>query len=217
LGYKIWLLAKKKAPQFGIPKIKGKIHFDEKRVHVNGKLHDDLNAIDSKTKFILSELFVVKKDMFSVKQFLLLIKRNCYKQILEIYKAEKEKPRKKKRLITFVCDGCPTFKKAFSILFGRVAKLIFGISIKYKKFGVKHNNNAIERYNREIKRRIIVFGSFRSYEGARIFLSLRKTIYNFVTPHSELQGLTPAEAAGINLPLGKDRLYDLIGYAARLR
>lgn len=195
----------------------GKVHFDEKRIHVNGKLHDDLNAIDSKTKFILSELFVVKKDLGSVKQFLLPIKKGCYKQILEIYRKEKGKPKKKRKLIVFVCDGCPTFKTAFNILFGRVAKLVFGISIKYKKFGVKHNNNAIERYNKEIKRRIIVFGSFRSYEGARTFLSLRAMLYNFVTPHSELKGLTPAEAAGIIPPLGKDKLYDLIRYAAKLR
>lgn len=184
---------------------------------MNGKLYDDLNAIDSKTKFILSELFVVNKDLHSVKIFLMQIKRICYNQILERYLSEKHKPKKEKKLITFVCDKCPTYKTAFNILFGRVARLIFGIPIKYRKYGVKHNNNAIERYNREIKRRIIVFDSFRSLEGARVFLSLRATIYNFINTHSELGGLTPAEAASILIPLGKDRLLDLIRYAARLR
>jgi transposase-like protein len=145
------------------------------------------------------------------------IKKLCYKQILEKYLSEKHKPKKGRRLITFVCDGCPTFKSTFKILFGRVAKLVFGIPIKYKKFGVKHNNNAIERYNKEIKRRTIVFGSFRSFEGARIFLSFRATVYNFVNPHSELDGKTPAEAAEIFIPLGKDRLFDLIIYLTKLR
>lgn len=145
------------------------------------------------------------------------IKRICYKQILQKYLSEKHKPINKRKLITFVCDGCPTFKSAFKILFWRTAKLVFGIPIKYKKFGVKHNNNAIERYNKEIKRRTIVFGSFRSFKGARVFLSFRTIIYNFVNPHSELNKLTPAETAGVFIPLGKNRLFDLIKYVSRLR
>jgi len=130
---------------------------------------------------------------------------------------EKIKQKNKRKLITFVCDGCETYRTVFNILFKRIAKLIFGIPIKYKKFGVKHNNNAIERYNKEIKRRMIVFGSFRSFEGARVFLSFRATIYNFVNTHSKLNGLTPAESAGIFIPLGKDRLLDLIKYVIKLR
>ena len=153
----------------------------------------------------------------SVKKFLLHIKKMCYPQMLAIYYLEKQKPRKKRKLTTFVCDGCPTFKTAFDILFKRVAKLVFGIPIKYKKFGVKHNNNAIERYNKEIKRRIIVFGRFRSIDGAKIFLSLRTIFYNYVNPHSELSELTPAQAADINLPLGENKLLDLIKYTTKQR
>ncbi|MBI4739926.1 DDE-type integrase/transposase/recombinase [Candidatus Woesearchaeota archaeon] len=182
---------------------------------MNGKLHDDLNAIDSETKFILSELFVEKKDLPSVKIFLLQIKKRCYTQILAKYVSEKHKPKNERKLITFVCDGCPTYGTAFNILFGQVTKLIFGIPIKYRKFGVKHNNNAIERYNKEIKRRIIVFGSFRSLEGARVFLSFRAIMHNFVNPHSELNGTTPAQAADIKIPLGENRLLDLIKYAPK--
>lgn len=195
----------------------GRIHFDEKRIHVNGKLHDDLNAIDSKTKFILSELFVEVKDTSSVRVFLMHIKRICYKQILETYMRERHKPKKKRKLTTFVCDGCPTFNSVCTALFWRTAYIISGISIKYKKYGVKHNNNPIERYNQEIKRRIIVFGSFRSFEGARIFLSMKSIIYNFINPHSELSGRTPAEAAGIYIQLHNDKLLNLIQYVARLR
>jgi len=176
-----------------------------------------LNAIDSKTKFILSELFVEKKDLASVKIFLLQIKRICYTQILEKYLSEKYKPKNERKLITFVCDGCETYRSVFNILFKRVAKLFFGVPIKYKKFGVKHNNNAIERYNKEIKRRILVFESFKTLAGARVFLSLRALIYNFINEHSELNGRTPAEAAEIFIPLGRNRLLDLIKYATRLR
>lgn len=180
-------------------------------------MYDDLNAIDSKTKFILSELFVETKDLASVKTFLFHIKKICYKQILERYLEEKTKPAKERKLITFVCDRCETYRTVFNILFRRVAKLIFGIPIKYKKFGVKHNNNAIERYNKEIKRRILVFESFKTIAGARVFLSLRSLIYNFINKHSELNGRTPAEAAEIFIPLGRNKLLDLIKYVAKLR
>ena len=82
---------------------------------------------------------------------------------------------------------------------------------------MKHNNNAIERYNKEIKRRILVFESFKTLAGARVFLSLRALIYNFINEHSELNGRTPAEAAEIFILLGRNRLLDLIRYATKLR
>lgn len=138
------------------------------------------------------------------------IKKICYEQILEKYLSEKQKPAEKRKLITFVCDGCETYRTVFNILFKRVAKLVFGIPIK-------HNNNAIERYNKEIKRRTMVFGSFRSFEGARNFLSFRAIIYNFINPHSELKGLTPAEAAEIFIPLGEDKILDLIKQITKQR
>lgn len=193
----------------------GRIHFDEKRIRVNGILFDDLNAIDSKTKFVLAEEFVDKKDLQAVKLFLMQIKRLCYKQILEQYKAEKHKSVKKRKLVTFVCDGCPTFKTACHLLFGRVARIISGVPIACKKYGLAHNNNHIERYNREIKRRMIVIGSFQTFQGVRFFCSLRRIIHNFVNSHSELQGKTPAEAAGIHLQLGGNKLLGLIRHAAK--
>lgn len=180
---------------------------------MSGELFDDLNAIDSKTKFILAEEFVENKDLCSVKMFLMQIKKLCYKQILEKYLLEKRKPNKKRKLTKFVCDGCPTFKTAFNILFRRVAKLVSGVPIACRKYGLEHNNNYIERYNREIKRRIIAMGSFQTFEGARTFCSLRRIIYNFVNSHSELDGKTPAEAAEISLPIDKNRLLGLIRIA----
>ncbi|MFQ5887420.1 MAG: hypothetical protein ACE5HY_01855 [Candidatus Hydrothermarchaeales archaeon] len=37
--------------------------------------------------------------------------------------------------------------------------------------------------------------------------------YNFVRPHQALNGLTPAEMAGIDLKLGNDKRLDLIKLA----
>ena len=200
-----------------MPEIKGRIHFDEKYVKVKKEDYYDLNAIDSKTKYVLAHLFVEKRTVKKCIKFLRQIKITCYKQILEKYKQEKNKPTKKRKLIVFVCDKFENYRNAFNKLFYRVAKLRFGISIKAKREGLKHNNNHIERYNQEIKDRIKTMRNFGSDKGAEYFLNLKHIIHNFVNPHMQLKGNTPAETAGINLKLGRRKLLNLIRYRAKAK
>ena len=149
--------------------------------------------------------------------FLSQIKETCYKQILDIYKKEKHKKSKKKRLIVFVSDGFENYKNAFNKLFCYVAKLVFGIPIKLQKHGVNHNNNAIERYNSDIDDRTKTMRHFGSFNGAKYFLNLKHIIHNFVNPHMQLKGRTPAEEAGVDLKLGRRKLLNLIRYTAKTR
>lgn len=177
------------------------------------KNHYDLNCIDSKTKYITAHLFVEKRTKQKCIAFLSQIKKTCYEQILERYQQERQKPRKERNPITFVSDKFANYKSAWSKLFSRVTKLMFGVPIAYRKYGLEHNNNAIERENGNIKDRIKVMrGGFEAFEGAEAFLNLRHIIHNFVNPHQQLKGKTPAEAAEIFLPLGKNRLLCLIKY-----
>ena len=176
-----------------------------------------MNAIDSKTKYVLAHLFVEKRTIWKCIEFLRQIKTTCYKQMLEIYNQEKNKPKNKRKLIIFVCDKFENYRTAFNKLFYRVAKLRFGIPIKAKKNGLKHNNNHIERYNQDIKDRIKTMRNFGSDKGAEYFLNLRHIIHNFVNPHMQLNGNTPAEAAGIDLKLGRRKLLNLIKYRAKTK
>ena len=138
--------------------------------------------------------------------------------MLEIYKKEKYKKVKDRLLIKFVFDGFANYENAWSKLFYRVSNGIFGISIKLKNKGVKHNNNHIERYNGSIKDRIKVMrGGFGSFKGAEAFMNLKDIIYNFVNPHQSLRGETPAEAAEIKLKLGRNKLLGLIRYMSNER
>ena len=145
------------------------------------------------------------------------VKDTCYEQMLEIYKKEKHKKTKDRKLVIFVFDGFSNYENAWSKLLRRITKGIFGISIKAKKGGLKHNNNHIERYNGCIKDRIKVMrGGFGSFGGAEAFMNLKDVIYNFVNPHQSLKGKTPAEAAEIKLKLGRNKLLGLIRYMARI-
>lgn len=177
-----------------------------------------MNCIDHITKYITAHLFVEKRTLKKCVEFLGQIKSTCYQQILEKYKQEKHKKKKDRELITFVCDGFENYKNAFNKLFYRVVKLRFGIPIKAKVAGLEHNNNHIERYNGKIKDRIKVMrGGFYSFEGAESFMNLKHIIHNFVNPHQELKGRTPAEAAEVDLKLGRMKLRNLIRYRSKYK
>lgn len=148
-------------------------------------------------------------------RFLRQIKNTCHKQILSVYFKEKHKPAQKRRLITFVTDGFENYRNAFNKLFYRTCKLVFGVPIACRKYGLLHNNNTIERYNGDIKDRTKTMRDFGSHEGAESFLNMKRTIHNFVNPHMGLNGRTPAEAAGIDLKLERRKLLNVIRLQAK--
>ena len=134
-------------------------------------------------------------------------------RFLKSTKKKKNKPKKKRKLIIFVSDKFHNYKTAWRKHFFRVTKLVFGVPIACHKYGLEHNNNPIERYNGSIKSRTkIMRGGFRSDEGGEAFTNFKRVIHNFVNPHHELNGKTPAEAAEIRLPLGRNKLLSLIRY-----
>ncbi len=197
------------------PRIKGRIHIDEKFVKVKKDQCYDLNAIDHITKYVLAHKFVRKRTFPKCVEFLRQIKITCCKQILEIYRREKHKTTKKRKLIVFVCDGFENYRNAFNKLFYFVAKLRFGVPIKAKANGLKYNNNHIERYNQDIKDRIKTMRNFGSFDRAEHFLNLKHIVHNFVNPHMGLKGRTPAEVAEIDLRLKRIKLLNLIKKIAR--
>jgi len=158
-------------------------------------------------------LFVEKRTKDKCIEFLSQIKNTCYNQILTKYYIAKYDKTKKKEKQKFVCDGFENYKNAFNKLFYRIAELQFGVPIACRKYNYEHNNNAIERYNGKIKDRIKnIRSGFKNFKDAKNFMNLRRVIYNYVNPHQELNGKTPAEIAKINLNLGRNKLLDLIKY-----
>ena len=113
---------------------------------------------------------------------------------------------KRKKKIVFVSDKLGHYKKGFNKYFRFVAELRFGISIKQKKYGYKHNNNVIERDNREVKQRYHSMIGFKSIKSANTILDFFDIYDNFITKirrKKEKRFRTPAERAGIRLDLGE--------------
>ena len=175
-----------------------------------------MNAVDNVTKFVLAHSFVDKRTKDKCLNFLKQIKDNCYHQILERYLSEKHKKKEDRLLFEFICDGFENYKSAFNKLFYRVANLTFGVPIACKKYGLKHNNNPVERYNGKLDDRLkIIRGGFGNFDGAKSFMDMQRILHNFVNPHQELKGITPAEMAEIILPLKRNKLLNLIRFLAK--
>lgn len=209
MGCKICSSFKKNETQFGTPTIKGRLHFDEKYINVKGRYSYDINVIDNKTKFILSEIFVRERTLRKCKALLKKVKSWCYEQIMDLYRREK-------KLICFVADKFSNYYSAWKRLLARITEMTAGVPIACKRYGLKHNNNPIERYNREIGRRVDAINVFQTFNGADEFFALRTIIYNYINPHGSLSGKTPAEEAEIHLDLGQNRLLNLIKYARKI-
>lgn len=136
------------------------------------------------------------------------MKDRFYDQCIERYKEyKKAKEKEKDKRIIFVSDGREHYRNAFNKYFSKVCKLVHGVPIACKRYGLEHNNNPVERYNEDIKQRYKTMRSFKSFDSANAFLSLRRIVYNFVRGDENR-----AMKADINLELGQNRLYALIKF-----
>lgn len=78
--------------------------------------------------------------------------------------------RQRLNLIKFVADKFYNYYFAWKRILAKITTMDAGVPIACKKYGLKHNNNAIERYNREIKRRMHAIVVFQTFDGAKDFL-----------------------------------------------
>jgi len=71
-------------------------------------------------------------------------------------------------------------------------------------------NMKIERLNSSIREREKIVRAFKNPETAKKILDGWQIYYNYIRPHQTLNGLTPAEASGIDLQLKENKWLNLI-------
>jgi transposase-like protein len=74
-------------------------------------------------------------------------------------------------------------------------------------------NQLVERLNGTVRHREKVMRGMHHDESAQVLLDGHRVYYNFLRPHISLDGKTPAEAAGIDLGLDRNRWSELIAQA----
>ncbi len=85
------------------------------------------------------------------------------------------------------------------------------VHIKTKSLKDGFQNRPIERYHNEIREKLKARRGLGNDESAQVFADGYRIYHNFARPHTGLPAnITPAEAAGINLGLGDNKIRDLI-------
>ncbi len=165
---------------------------------------------DRKTKFRINAFSSRKRSYEQgTKKVYADIRKRCYDQFL--------KAKKKGNKFNFTSDKLEHNKKGFNKFFRNVATLTFGVPIKCKKYGLKRNNNCIERdhqYSRALEKNS---RGHKDIEGISAVFDLGDVYYNYIDKQKlrkksrkekkwiskEKKWRTPAERAKIKLNLGK--------------
>lgn len=158
-------------------------HSDEMMVKAKGKWLWAWNVLDRDTRFLLATN--VTKERYL---------KDARKVLKEAKNTTKYQPA---RVVT---DGLQSYPKA-------VVKELWTLKNKNTKHlrcptitSKRVNNNRVERLNGTIRERLKVQRGFQRQATALQQLENFRTYYNFVRPHQALNGLTPAEQAGIKIP-----------------
>ena len=164
-------------------------HADEMFARVSGTWNYLWSCIDYLTKFIVAHHFSVVRNDIECTKFIGKVKTRTKNPPNEIHTDNS-------------WDYYPAFRKHFP----RNRKI-------HKHFPAwKHSfkNNPIERFFNTVKQRYKTLRTFDNTDSASKFLCFYMVYYNFIRKHMSLNGITPAQAAKIELNLGKNRFMDLI-------
>ena len=123
------------------------------------------------------------------------------------------KERAGKRPDAIVTDGLQAYRTAIPNEFYDKTAPIQNPHVRLYNFETKPNNNIVERLNGTFRERSKVQRGLYSDETAEEFMDASRVYYNFLRPHMSLHGMTPAQAAGIDLNLGTNRWMSMIELA----
>lgn len=171
------------------PIIGGQVHADEMFVKVNGEWNYYWDAIDYTTKFLVGDH---------------LSKERNYRECITFLKSVKECPVNQPYEIH--TDNSYDYPWPIKKVFGEKGI----IHAFYPAWKHRFRNNPIERLHNTEKQTIKTFRNFDNFESTKKFFDFNKVYYNFIRKHTTLDFITPAEAAGIFLSLGRNRFLSLI-------
>lgn len=160
-------------------------HADETIVKIKGVKHYIWFIVDSETRFVLGFNLSPHRDSNQAVSLL-----NEAKQLGE--------PK------SIVSDRYAAYAVPVKSIFPDAAH------IRVKSFEDDISNNLIECFNKQFKAWYKTKQGFASFDSANNLISLFVFFFNFVRPHSALNGLTPAQVAGLILNKNQKRKYLLV-------
>jgi transposase-like protein len=155
-------------------------HVDETVVKINGDKYYIWFLVDSETRFVIG--FHLSRHRDSPQAFTLL---NAAKGLGH--------PK------AIVSDRYSAYKVPVRSIYAGTKH------IRVESFKDDISNNLIESFNHQFKAWYKTKQGFNSYSSANNLISTFVFFYNFVRPHSSLNGHTPAQVAGLNLSKNQKR------------
>ena len=184
------------------PLVEERIHEDEVEIRIRKRKRYFWRAKESKTGFKFSGP-VGRRSMANCQSLNRQIKKRCYIDMLN--------RKKKGKKVKFVSDKLAHYKTTHSKMFRNVADITHGVPIKAKKKGLKYNNNVIECEHPAVNERIRRMKGVDDIDFVECVLHLKDILDNFARKRNR-KSKTPAELAGINLDLGRNKTLGLIRF-----
>jgi transposase-like protein len=164
-------------------------HADEQMIKSKGRYIWTWNVLDSRTRFLLTTMISEGRDIGDA--------RKVFRRASEL---ASDKPE------TIITDGLQSYKKAIRKEFHTHRTGIKHVRLETIRAKI---NNPIERFHSTFRERDKVMRGFKSNKTAQAWVTGFRAYYNYVRPHMGI-GMTPAQAGGINLPLGQNKWLGLI-------
>lgn len=167
------------------PELSRVFHADETKVNIRGQWVWLWHLMDGDTRFLLANHVSQGRTVADA--------RAAFKEAKAVAKTDAR---------VLLTDGLASY--------GPAAQREFPDAVHISGIGIQGrvNNNRMERYHGTFKERSKVMRSIKKPDSA--FIEGQRIYYDYLRPHTALDGRTPAEAAGINLNLTGNKWESLI-------
>ncbi len=187
------------------PRVGGVWHSDETMVNVRRTQPIDgenyswaWNLMDHDTRFLLASEVTKHRDIADARKVLAKARKNSGEQSPDFLVTDKLAAYRRSIPKEFVTKTDPRT-----------------IHVRLKNTREGTNNNVVERLHGTVKERLKVMRGLDHDETAGKMLEGNRIYYNYLRPHSALNGQTPAERAGIDLGLHGNKWEKLIRKAKK--
>jgi len=173
------------------PELSRVFHADETKVNIRGQWLWLWHLMDGDTRFLLANHVSQGRNTSDA--------REAFQEAKEIAKVE---PR------VLMTDGLGSYAQAAQSEFPNAVH-VAGVGLQGRL-----NNNRMERYHSTFKgERVRPARGIKTTDTA--ILDGQRIYYDYLRPHSALEGKTPSQAAGLDLKLGKNKWESLIKKASK--
>lgn len=180
------------------PEISDMWHADEMTLKIAGDQKWVWNVLDRETRFWLAQSITEERET---------------KDARDVFKKAKQVANGKPDFV--VTDGLHAYEGAYRKEFW-THTVPRTKHIRLESFEKKPNNNLIERFHGTVRERTKVLRGNKGMEQAYEILEGKRLYYNYIRIHQSLNNHTPAQVAGIELNLERNRWLSLLKEAQKV-